>query len=175
MFSLQFYPMSWGTCEDQSMAQSWESVRSSAISAVISGASAACLGLIISWPEVKLAKPWNSGTFCTSVSYMCNNYRKTCLKRPLKNRQNKGLKDKCYLNEGQKYCRMLSWSILQYFWPALSDNWSWKPIFGLLFGWSLKTGFTVVVFLPASVQTERGCIQMLVHLSITSVINNFHK
>ena len=24
------------------------------------------------------------------------------------------------------------WSILQYFSPALSDNWSWKPIFGLL-------------------------------------------
>ena len=23
------------------------------------------------------------------------------------------------------------WSILQYFWPALSDNMSWKPIFGL--------------------------------------------
>ena len=22
-------------------------------------------------------------------------------------------------------------SILQYFWPALNDNWSWKPIFGL--------------------------------------------
>ena len=22
------------------------------------------------------------------------------------------------------------WSILQYFWPALSDNWSWKTIFG---------------------------------------------
>ena len=21
------------------------------------------------------------------------------------------------------------WSILQYFWPALSDDWSWKPIF----------------------------------------------
>ena len=21
--------------------------------------------------------------------------------------------------------------ILQYFWPALSDNWSWKPIFSL--------------------------------------------
>ena len=20
------------------------------------------------------------------------------------------------------------WSILQYFWPALSDNWYWKPI-----------------------------------------------
>ena len=23
------------------------------------------------------------------------------------------------------------WHILQYFWPALSDNWAWKPIFGL--------------------------------------------
>ena len=23
------------------------------------------------------------------------------------------------------------WSILQYFLPALSDEWSWKPIFGL--------------------------------------------
>ena len=21
------------------------------------------------------------------------------------------------------------WSILQYFWPALSDSWYWKPIF----------------------------------------------
>ena len=26
------------------------------------------------------------------------------------------------------------WSILQYFWPALNDNWSWKPIFGLFEG-----------------------------------------
>ena len=31
--------------------------------------------------------------------------------------------------EGLKDCRMLSWSILQYFWPALSDNRSWKPNF----------------------------------------------
>ena len=23
------------------------------------------------------------------------------------------------------------WSILQYFWPALNDNWSWKESFGL--------------------------------------------
>ena len=23
------------------------------------------------------------------------------------------------------------WNILQYFWPALSDTWSWKPIFSL--------------------------------------------
>ena len=34
-------------------------------------------------------------------------YSKTCLKRPLKNRQNKDLNDKRQLNEGRKYCRML--------------------------------------------------------------------
>ena len=50
-------------------------------------------------------------------------YRKACVKLPLKNRQNKVLNDKWQLNEGQKYCRMLQESILQYFWPALNDNW----------------------------------------------------
>ena len=35
-------------------------------------------------------------------------YSKTCLKWPLKNRQNKDVNDKWYLNEGRKYCRMLS-------------------------------------------------------------------
>ena len=39
------------------------------------------------------------------------------------------------------------WSILQYFWPALSDNQSWKLFFCLLFEWPLKTGFTVNVYL----------------------------
>ena len=34
-------------------------------------------------------------------------YSKTCVKRPLKNRQNNDLNDKWYLNEGRKYCRML--------------------------------------------------------------------
>ena len=49
-------------------------------------------------------------------------YSKTCLKRPIKNRQNEDLKDKWQPNEGQKYCRMLQENILQYFYPALSDN-----------------------------------------------------
>ena len=34
-------------------------------------------------------------------------YSKTCVKQPLKNKQNKDLLDKCQLNEGGKYCRML--------------------------------------------------------------------
>ena len=33
---------------------------------------------------------------------------------------------------------MLSWSILQYFWPTLSHNRSREPIFGLIFEWPLK-------------------------------------
>ena len=35
------------------------------------------------------------------------------------------------------------WSILQYFWPALSNIRYWKTIFCVLFEWPLKTGFTV--------------------------------
>ena len=33
------------------------------------------------------------------------------------------------------------WSIMQYFWPALSDNWPWKPIFSLYLEWPFYTGF----------------------------------
>ena len=36
-------------------------------------------------------------------------------------------------------------SILQYFWPALSNNRYWKLIFGVLFERPLKAGFTVHV------------------------------
>ena len=32
------------------------------------------------------------------------------------------------------------WSILQYFWPALSDNRSWKLIFGLILSGRLRQG-----------------------------------
>ena len=43
------------------------------------------------------------------------------------------------------YCSIMKVdeSILQYFWPAWSDNRFWKPIFGLFLEWPLKTGFTV--------------------------------
>ena len=51
-------------------------------------------------------------------------YSKTCVKWPLKNRQNKDLNTNWQLNADRKYC----WSILQYFSP---DKWSWKPFFGL--------------------------------------------
>ena len=39
--------------------------------------------------------------------YILNPPRKTCLKRPVKNRQNRGLNKKWEPNEGQMNCRML--------------------------------------------------------------------
>ena len=46
-------------------------------------------------------------------------YSKTCLKRPLKNTKNcLFFQDRLSHNAGQKYCRMLPGSILQYFRPA---------------------------------------------------------
>ena len=61
-------------------------------------------------------------------------FSETCLKRPLINRQNEGLKAMWNLNAGQKYCRMLRGSIRQYFWLALSNYQSWKLKF-LVFFW----------------------------------------
>ena len=37
------------------------------------------------------------------------------------------------------------WGILQYFWPALSDNWSWKPIFGIFEIASLDVFFCILL------------------------------
>ena len=39
------------------------------------------------------------------------------------------------------------WSILQYFWPALSNNRSWKPFFGLLFSGRLRQGLLYIYVL----------------------------
>ena len=101
---------------------------------------------------------YRSGLFTLNIGFLFNRipssmsissfimHSKTCLKRPLKNRQSKVLRQMVEVNEGRKYYRMLQElqeSILQYFWPALSKNRSWKSIFGVLFEWLLKTGFTV--------------------------------
>ena len=51
---------------------------------------------------------------------------------PLKEDQNKGLKGKPYLIMIESTAECSPKSILQYFWPALSNNPSWKTIFGLL-------------------------------------------
>ena len=47
---------------------------------------------------------------------------------------------------------LLFWSILQYFWPALSDNWSWKPIFAIFESGQFRS-FTVILILCLLVLT----------------------
>ena len=61
---------------------------------------------------------------------------------------------------------MLSWSILQYFWPALSDNWSWNPVVGLLFEWPLKTGLTVFYTIKNQKDLHLTCVWIKVGLTL---------
>ena len=49
----------------------------------------------------------------------------------------KVLKTNGSLMKVESIAKCSPWSILQYFWPALSDNWSWNPIFGVMFEWQL--------------------------------------
>ena len=58
-------------------------------------------------------------------------YSKTCIKRPLKIDKTKLFMTNGSLMKVKSIAECSPWSILQYFWPALSDNKSWKPIFGL--------------------------------------------
>ena len=53
---------------------------------------------------------------------------KTRFKRPLIKDKTKPLKTNDSLMKVESIAECFSWSILQYFWPALSDNRSWKPI-----------------------------------------------
>ena len=84
------------------------------------------------------------------VKYKISNvkqYSKTCLKQPLKRRPKIGFQDRLSLNAGQKFCRMLQESILQYFRPALSYNRTLRHLFFPIFEWPLTSGLTVYFFL----------------------------
>ena len=66
-------------------------------------------------------------------------YSKTYLKRPLKEEEKKNrFLRPLPLNGVQKYCRMLSWSILQYFWPALNYHMALRPLFCLFLSGPLR-------------------------------------
>ena len=58
----------------------------------------------------------------TVYSTFSSKYSKTCLKRPLKNRQTKILMTNGSLMKVESIAECSPWSILQYFWPALSDD-----------------------------------------------------
>ena len=65
-------------------------------------------------------------------------YSKTCHKRPLKKKTRIGFQDRLSLNTGQKYCRMLQESILQYFRPSLSYHLSLRPLLCLFLSGRLR-------------------------------------
>ena len=55
-----------------------------------------------------------------------------------KRRPKAGFQDRLSLNVGQKYCRMLQESILQYFRPSLSYHLSLRPLFCLFLSGGLR-------------------------------------
>ena len=71
------------------------------------------------------AVTWKNGNKYIGLFVTCF-YSKTCVKWPLKNRQMVRT-----LMKVESIAECSEGSILQYFWPTLSDNWSSKPIYGL--------------------------------------------
>ena len=87
-------------------------------------------------PKVKVECLWLDQNQAGSKT----NYSKTCLKQPFKKKTKIGFQDRLPLNAGQKYCRMLSWSILKYFRPSLSYHVSLRPLFCLFLSCHLRWG-----------------------------------
>ena len=89
-----------------------------------------------------------TGTKCINRTQNPNLRKQYSVKPDLsdhsKRRPKIGFPDRLSLNAGQKYCRMLQESILQYFRPSLNYHMSVKTFVLSIFEWPLKTGFTVV-------------------------------
>ena len=60
--------------------------------------------------------------------YKSSIYSKTCVKWPLKKDKTQILMTNGRLMNVESIAECSPWNILQYFWPALSDYLSWKPI-----------------------------------------------
>ena len=90
-------------------------------------------------------------TYRQSVPQIWLTYSKTCLKRPLKKKTNIGFQDRLSLNAGQKYCRMLQKSMLEYFRSIfIKLPFVIKMLVLSIFEWSLNTGITVNLKMMAS-------------------------
>ena len=70
---------------------------------------------------------------------------KTCVKRPLSNRQKIGFKDRILLNAGQKYFRMLQVEHSAILSTFIKLPFVIKPFVFVYFEWQLYTGFTVLL------------------------------
>ena len=90
-----------------------------------------------------------------------NNYSKTCVKRPLKKDKTKILITIGSLMKVESIAE----SILQYYWPALSDKLSWKPFFDLF-----ESGrFTQILLYIISVETFFKKLCLRSHCAHSSV------
>ena len=92
-------------------------------------------------PEILCNTLTLTKTICSAGMYMLDfiiKYSKTCLKWPLKKKTKIGFQDQLLLNAGQKYCKMLQESILQYFQPSLSYHLSLRPLFCLFLSGRLR-------------------------------------
>ena len=78
-------------------------------------------------------------------------YSKICVKRPLKNRQNKVDSDKRLLNEGPKYCRMLPLGHSAILFTCIKQKLVLKTKFRCFCEWPFYTGFTVNISSMVSV------------------------
>ena len=103
------------------------------------------LDMNLDWENIKNGKIWfnshESDRRDIVLVDVKNRYSKTCVKRPLKKKtKQKILMAHCSLWRS-KVLQNAPYAILQCFWPALSDNWSWNPIIAFI-EWPFYTSFT---------------------------------
>ena len=88
-----------------------------------------------------LCKPWYMHTLICSSCEKKSTIQytvKPVLSGHSKRRPKIGFQDRLLLNVGQKYCRMLQESILQYFQPSLSYHLSLRTLFSLCLSGRLR-------------------------------------
>ena len=77
------------------------------------------------------------------LGFIRGNFRKTCLKWPLKKKTEIDFQDRLSLNAGQKYCRMLQGEHSAILSTFIKLPFVIKIFVLCIFEWSLKTGFAV--------------------------------
>ena len=78
-----------------------------------------------------------------SLGCLLMKYSKTCVKRPLSERQKIGFQDQLWLNAGQKHCRMLPLVHSAILLTFIKLPLAIKAFVLSIFEWLFYTGFTV--------------------------------
>ena len=95
-------------------------------------------------------------------------YSKACVKRPLSKRYKIGFQMQLSLNAGQKYCRMLQESILQYFRPSLSYHLSLRPLFCPFLSGCFTQVLLYMIFVM-HIHDPQCCLNVFTYLSLAAV------